>query len=99
NALPTCQQLNSRLEWFMRFTFQGGALCLDFANTIHDSGAQDNEDELRGIDDLLTWAREAGLLSAAVRDRLAAHYHQHDGQAAVALARAVRIRDLVLELF
>jgi predicted RNA-binding Zn ribbon-like protein len=83
----------------MRFEFIGGALCLDFANTIHDSQAEDNEDELRAISDLLQWAREAGILSSADHDRLAAHYGRHSREAAAALAKAIAVRDLLLSTF
>jgi predicted RNA-binding Zn ribbon-like protein len=83
----------------MRFEFIGGALCLDFANTIHDSQAEDNEDELRAISDLLQWAREAGILSSADYDRLAARYGRYPREAAVDLEKARATRDLLLSIF
>ena len=83
----------------MRFKFSGGALCLDFANTIHNSHAADNEDELRGISDLLHWAMEAGLLSPAERKRLAADYDRNPRAAAAALAAGIAARDLLLAIF
>jgi predicted RNA-binding Zn ribbon-like protein len=83
----------------MRFEFIGGALCLDFANTIHDSQAEDNEDELRAISDLLQWAREAGILSSADHDRLAARYGRYPREAAVDLEKARATRDLLLSIF
>src|ERR1700758_3618132 len=83
----------------MRFEFIGGALWLDFANTIHDSHAEDNEDELRAISDLLQWAREAGVLSSADHDRLAAHYGRYPREAAAVLEKALTTRDLLLSIF
>lgn len=83
----------------MRFEFIAGALCLDFANTIHDSRADDKEEELRVISDLLQWAKEAGLLSSADHDRLAAHYTRNSREAAAALAKGTAIRDLLLSIF
>jgi len=83
----------------MRFEFIGGALCLDFANTIHDSQAEDNEDELRAIPDLLQWAKEAGILSSADHDRLAAHYGRCPREAAADLEKARATRDLLLSIF
>jgi Putative stress-induced transcription regulator len=47
----------------MRFEFIAGAICLDFANTIHDSHAEDKREELHVISDLLQWAAEVELLS------------------------------------
>lgn len=83
----------------MRFEFIAGALCLDFANTIHNLRAADKEEELRGVSDLLQWAKEAQLLSAADSDRLAAHYDRNPREAAAALAKGISIRDLVLSIF
>jgi predicted RNA-binding Zn ribbon-like protein len=82
----------------MRFEFIAGALCLDFANTIHNSHAEDKGEELHAISDLLQWAKEAGLLSSADHDRLAAHYNLNPREAAAALAKGTAIRDLLLSI-
>lgn len=83
----------------MRFEFIAGALCLDFANTVHNSRAEDKGEELHAISDLLQWAKEAGLLSSADHDRLAAHYNRNPREAAAALAKGTAIRDLLLSIF
>lgn len=83
----------------MRFEFIAGALCLEFANTIHNLRAEDKEEELHAISDLLQWAKEAGLLSWADHDRLAAHYKRNPGEATAALSKAVALRDLLLSIF
>lgn len=83
----------------MRFEFTAGALCLDFANTIHDSRAEDNTDELRAIGDLLQWAKEAGLVSVADHERLATLYARNSREAAAALAAGIATRDLMLRIF
>jgi predicted RNA-binding Zn ribbon-like protein len=83
----------------MRFEFIAGALCLDFANTIHNLRAEDKEEELHAVSDLLEWATEAGLLSSAGHDRLAAHYNRNPREAAAALAKGTAIRDLLLSIF
>jgi predicted RNA-binding Zn ribbon-like protein len=83
----------------MRFEFIAGALCLDFANTIHDSLAEDPGEELHAISDLLQWAKEARLLSSAGHDRLAAHYNRNPREAVAALAKGAAIRDLLLSVF
>jgi predicted RNA-binding Zn ribbon-like protein len=83
----------------MRFNFIAGALCLDFANTIHNLRAEDKEEELRAISDLLQWAKEAGLLSPAENDRLAMFYNHNPGEAAGAIAKGTAIRDLLLSIF
>lgn len=83
----------------MRFDFIAGALCLELANTIHNSRAEDKGEELHGSSDLLQWAREAGLLSSADHDRLAAHYDRKPREAAAALAKGTTVRDLLLAIF
>src|SRR5215469_11006602 len=83
----------------MRFEFIARALCLDFANTIHDSRAEDKEEELHAIWDLLQWAKEAGQLSSAEHDRLAAHYRRNSREATAALTKAIAIRDLLISIF
>ena len=83
----------------MRFEFIAGALCLDFANTIHDSRAEDNEEELHTISDVLQWAEEARLLSSADHGRLAAHYRGNSREAAAAFSRSLTTRNLLLAIF
>jgi predicted RNA-binding Zn ribbon-like protein len=83
----------------MRFEFIAGALCLDFANTIHNSRGKDKGEELHAVSDLLQWAKEAGLLSSAEHDRLAAHYNRNPLEAIAALAKGVAIRDVLLSIF
>lgn len=83
----------------MRFEFIAGVLCLDFANTIHNARAEDKQEELHAIADLLQWAKEARLLSSADQDKLAAYYSRNSHEAAAALTRAIAIRDLVLSIF
>jgi predicted RNA-binding Zn ribbon-like protein len=85
----------------MRFEFIAGALCLDFANTIHNSRAQDQdkEEELHAISDLLQWAKEAGLLSSADHDRIASYYRRNPREAKAALAKGAATRDLLRSIF
>jgi predicted RNA-binding Zn ribbon-like protein len=83
----------------MRFEFIAGALCLDFANTIHNLRADDKEEDLRAVSDLLQWANEAGLLSGADHDRLTAYYDRNPREATAALAKGTAIRELLLSIF
>lgn len=83
----------------MRFEFIAGDLCLDFANTIHDLRADDQEEELHQFSDLLQWAKEAGRLSTLEHDRLSEHYKRNRRKAALVFAKAVAIRDLLISIF
>jgi predicted RNA-binding Zn ribbon-like protein len=44
--------------------FIGGALCLDFANTIHDYAGPDPQEELNRFDDLVNWSQLARIINA-----------------------------------
>ena len=80
----------------MRFECVPGSLCLAFADTAR---AEDKGEELHRIADVLQWAKEAGLLSAADCERLAAQYDGNRRKTAADFARAIAIRDLLLSVF
>ena len=73
-----------------------GRLCLEFADT---SRAEDKGEELHSIADVLQWATEAGLLSAADCDRQAAHYEGNRRKTAADFIEAIAVRDLLLSVF
>ncbi len=54
-----------------RFSFIGGALCLDFTNTVggHE-GVKILRDKLAGPEDLKRWARQAGLKGQGITPRI-----------------------------
>jgi len=80
----------------MRSETVAGKLCLAFADTAR---AEDKDEELHSIGDLLQWATKTGVLSSAESGRLAKHYEGNRRQAAVDLARAVGVRDLLRSIF
>ena len=47
-----------------KFEFLGEALCLDFVNTLHDTAAKDQGEDLSSDADVAVWAAEAGILTA-----------------------------------
>jgi predicted RNA-binding Zn ribbon-like protein len=73
-----------------------GKLCLEFVDT---SPAEDKGEELRSIEDLLQWAKDAGVLSSADCGRLAKHYEGNRRQAAADHARTLGVRDLLRSIF
>lgn len=46
-----------------KFELLGGALCLDFANTIHEYGAADPREELDNFQDLISFGHQAGAIT------------------------------------
>src|SRR5918998_4142195 len=46
-----------------RFKLRGGVVCLDFVNTVGSRLTDRHSEYLRSYEDLLDWARQAGLLA------------------------------------
>ena len=85
-----------------KFEFIGGALCLDFLNTLHDAGAEDPEEELSSDADLAAWAAQAGILSASEAGRLQAGavLNPHPGKKRASLwDDARRLREALRQIF
>jgi len=77
-----------------QFEFSGGHLALDFANTVGGSRAAPRE-HLGAYADLLSWARQAGLVTAEAARRLRREAERHPREAAAALQRAVALREAI----
>lgn len=83
-------------DWF---EFSGGALCLDFANTVSERPTSEPIERLETYADLLDWIRRAGVLTpAAIRLRASAA-HAHPRRAARQLSDARTCRELLYDLF
>ncbi len=80
------------------FEFSGGALCLDFANTVADRPRYDKED-LGDFTDLLRWAAEAGTLDEEKRHRLAREAKRRPRPARQAFRHAVTLRESLYRVF
>jgi predicted RNA-binding Zn ribbon-like protein len=76
-----------------KFEFLGGALCLDFLNTLHQAGAEDPGEELSSDDDLAAWAAQAGILSAREAGRLPDRVLQNYGKLKVLGKKHASLRD------
>jgi predicted RNA-binding Zn ribbon-like protein len=77
------------------FEFTGGNLALDFANTVSwRHGAP--EDHVRSYADLVSWARQAGIISA--RDARDLLQSRPDRQSSV-LKQALKLREAFYRLF
>ena len=62
------------------FDLSGGALCLDFANTIGDRPSGLNE-RLTSYSDLLSWGRQAGAIGTEEAEKLERRAGRHKGDA------------------
>jgi predicted RNA-binding Zn ribbon-like protein len=84
---------------FHEFEFYGGALCLDFTNTVDSRRLAEQEEHLHAYPDLASWLRQSGAIDAAAEARLvAAARARPDGGRAV-LAEAIGLREAVFRVF
>jgi predicted RNA-binding Zn ribbon-like protein len=77
----------------------GGALCLDFANTVSWRRGPEPVERLRSYGDLVSWARQARLFGLAEERRLLALAQRHKRRAAQVLAEALELRALLDRIF
>ena len=80
------------------FEFSGGALCLDFANTIGDRPRCEKE-TLGGIAELLRWAAEAGIVEQDRHERLAREAASAPRRAGAFFRRAIELRERLYRIF
>jgi predicted RNA-binding Zn ribbon-like protein len=76
----------------------GGALCLDFVNTIN-SRVNPEDDYLIQYSDLVGWTKKVGILSPAQGDQLQKRAQQNAEEAENALQAARTLRELLYRLF
>src|SRR5215813_14308946 len=76
----------------------GGALCLDFVNTIDPRLEPPREDFLPTFEALIGWAVFVGAADPAEAAALAAGARRDPGQAAQVHARAIEFREALFEL-
>ena len=82
-----------------RFEFVGGAPCLDFTNTEGGDRRATPTEHLHGYEDLVAWARQGELISAAQARALLLRAQREPAAAAAALASAVELREALFEIF
>ncbi len=84
------------------FTFEltGGALCLDFVNTLEHRGEPGREQEhLHAYADLLDWCRQARVLPRPHLVRLRGRALRSQWRAKAVLRRAVILREALYRIF
>lgn len=77
----------------------GGVLCLNFANTIHDRSAAEPFDYLHHYQDLLDWYKHADALPGAAIRTLAKLAKAYPPRAQAVFEKAVTVRELLYRLF
>lgn len=77
----------------------GGEPCLDFANTTSQRDSEAPSERLHTYADLVVWARRAGVLDDGDAAALRAEAAARPAGAADALARAIRLREVIYRLF
>ena len=81
------------------FDLSGGALCLDFANTLDDRPDPRPNELLASYDDLLAFSQQTGSLAEAHLARLHDLSARRLAEAAAALAQAIELRETIYRLF
>lgn len=76
----------------------GGALCLDFANTVNVRPAPEH-DYLLGYSDLVGWAQKVGILSPSLAGQLQKQAKKNASEAESVLHEARGMRELLYRLF
>lgn len=84
-------------EWV--FEFVGGAPCLDFANTVSGDRRVAPKERIHGYGDLVSWARQAELLTPAQSRALLLRAQRDPAAASQAHAEALALRDSIFEIF
>ena len=81
------------------FELNAGRLCLDFTNTVRARPLSERVDLIQSYGDLLSWARQATILTPGEAASLAETASQQPRAAADALAQAVSLREALYGLF
>lgn len=77
----------------------GGALCLDFVNTVHCYGCADLGEYLNTYSDLVTWSRHVGTITDDEAKTLSHRAAGHPAEATSAHRRAIELRESIYRIF
>jgi predicted RNA-binding Zn ribbon-like protein len=81
------------------FQFVGGALCLDFCNTVGGSREGVSREKLNSIRDFMAWSEQAGLIEKADTERLRRETSNESDSARDVLSRAIELREALYRMF
>ena len=77
----------------------GGALCLDFVNTLNGHTSQTKHEYLLGYTDLILWSRHAGILTDPESSKLLHKEDRMPPQARAVYKKAVELREMLHQVF
>jgi predicted RNA-binding Zn ribbon-like protein len=77
----------------------GGALCLDFANTVHCYGCADLGEYLNSYHDLVAWSRHVGTINDKEAKILSRRAAGHPAEAKTSHRRAIELREAIYRIF
>ena len=77
----------------------GGALCLDFANTLNGHGQPAGHEYLKAYRDLAVWCGRVGSLAAGDAEYLIRAAVRQPARAAAAFERAIALRETIFRIF
>ena len=78
-----------------RFKLRGGVVCLDFVNTVGSRLTDRPSEYLRSYEDLLDWARQAGLLAPEETEDLSRQAALDQEVTQETLSRALALREAI----
>jgi predicted RNA-binding Zn ribbon-like protein len=81
------------------FELNAGRLCLDFTNTVRGRPLSDKVELVNNYAELLSWSRQATILTPGEAAALTELARQHPRAAADALAQALTLREALYALF
>lgn len=82
-----------------KLSLDGGCLCLDFINTVHNRSVKNPYDYLFNYKELLKWIRKTGALQSDVIEALESLYEQDGATGEKSRVEIIHARELLHEIF
>lgn len=77
----------------------GGALCLDFCNTVGGTREGTAKENLHSYSHFVAWCQQAGIMAKPQREDLVRKAEQNPQTASVVLGRALELREAIYRIF
>lgn len=91
--------MEEKLTQTHTFSMIGGTLALDFANTVGGHITDHNDEYLTSYPLLVSWGRQAGVLTEQEEQILLAESATHPEAAQDALERGIQLRETIFRIF